>query len=272
MPSIFQNMRSPGKPQVGTWVKIESLVTLEILADAGYDFVVIDLEHSPISLEWVHIACAIAQPREVGVVVRMPDSTGAQIQRVLDLGVDGVILPQLRSAAETDAVIGAAMFPPRGRRGVATTTRAGRWGTHTRETYIQHGDQAVLRCIQFETAESFDDIEAMLDVSGVNAALFGRVDLSVALDLPVTDPKLQQLSATLVRQASRRSIPCGTAVNSVAEAREAIGAGFTFVIVGNDATMFTHAVAGVCDSVRATERADHTRATSAAHGDSAPQS
>jgi len=225
------------------WVKIPSLVTLEIVAQSGFDFIVVDLEHSVISLEWLHTACAIAQPRGVEVMVRMPDTGGAGLQHVLDLGVSGVLVPQLRHASETESVIAAATFPGRGHRGAATTTRAGQWGLDSRENYLRRGDHETVRCIQFETTDSFDDIAGMLDVPGVNAALLGLVDLSVALGVTATDPILQEMSSRLLTMAAERSIPCGTAVSDPAEIPAALARGFRFVIVGNDATTLARALA-----------------------------
>ena len=223
-----------GRGRVGTWLKVPSLVTLEVVSQSEFDFIVIDLEHSPISLEWVHTACAVAQACGTAVLVRLPDASGHGIQRVLDLGVDGVVIPQIRTAGETQAVIASAMFPPHGRRGVGITSRAGRWGARPREDYMAHGDREVLRCVQIETVECFDNLDQVLDTVGVNAVLLGSADLAVTLGVQAGDPVMKDLSARLVQSGTARSIPCGTAVANPQDAREALDAGFRFVIIGND--------------------------------------
>lgn len=233
--------RGPGA-RIGTWLKIPSLVTLEVVSQSEFDFVIVDLEHSPISLEWVHTACAVAQANGTAVLVRMPDAGGRGIQRVLDLGVDGVVIPQLHDAAETASVIASAMFPPHGRRGMGMTSRAGRWGTQSRDDYLDRGQRNTVRCIQFETAESFDNLEEILDVPGVNAVLLGPADLAVALGVQPGDRVLAEFAARLIDMANDRSVPCGSAVASPTQAGEAILAGFDFVVVGNDATAFAVAM------------------------------
>jgi 2-keto-3-deoxy-L-rhamnonate aldolase RhmA len=243
MTELLTRLTSSDRPSVGMWVKIPSLVTLEIVAQSGFDFIVVDLEHSAIPLEWLHAACAIAQPRGVEVMVRMPDASGTGLQRVLDLGVSGVLIPQLRYPSQTESVVTAAMFAPRGHRGVAVTTRAGQWGLDSRENYVRRGDQETVRCIQFETRESFDNLAEMLDTPYVNAALLGPVDLSVALGVTAEDPVLRQLSARLLTMAAERSIPCGIAISEAADIPAAMAQGFRFVIIGNDATALARALA-----------------------------
>jgi 2-keto-3-deoxy-L-rhamnonate aldolase RhmA len=231
--------------RIGTWLKISSLVTLEVVSQSEFDFVIVDLEHSPISLEWIHTVCAVAQPCGTAVLVRLPDPSGAGIQRVLDVGVDGVVVPQIRTAEQAQAVLASAMFPPAGHRGVGITSRAGRWGARPRAEYITHGNQNVLHCIQIETDESFDNLDQILDLAGLNSVLLGVADLAASLGVPAGDPVLGDLSERLVESAAARSIPCGTSVANPQEAREALVAGFNFVVVGNDATTFATAMSSM---------------------------
>lgn len=243
-----------GRPLVGTWVKIPSLLTFEIVSQSSFDFVVIDLEHSPIGADWVHTACAVAQPRGLQVLVRMPDASGRDLQRVLDLGVDGVVIPQLHNAAETEAVISSAMFPPLGRRGMGLTSRAGRWGTRDRDEYMQAGDRSIVRCIQFETAESFENLEEMLGVHGATAALLGPADLAVNLGVQPGATILDELSTRLIQAADARSTPCGIAVSTPDQAEVAIRKGFGFVVVSNDATTFAMAIGNLANESRSRTR------------------
>jgi len=248
---------SNGTARLGTWVKIASLVTFELLLEADYDFVIVDLEHSPIALDWLHTACAVAQPQHCDVLVRMPDCSGRDVQRVLDLGVNGVVFPQVRNVAAATAAVQSALFPPRGHRGAATTSRAGRWGQEELAAYLRRGDEEVVRCIQVEAPENVADLEALFDVPGVSAALLGLLDLSVALGRPVGDPTLTAFTTEFVRQARMRSLPCGTAVGTVNGAREALAAGFDFIVLSNDASVFAHALAALAGDVHTQLRPQH---------------
>ena len=224
------------RPRVGTWVKIPSTVTLEIVARTPFDFIVVDLEHSVIGLDWLQTACAIAQGHETSVLVRMPDASGRDVQRVLDAGVDGVVVPQIRSADEAANVVAAATFPPGGRRGVGLTSRAGAWGTQHVRTYMDTGNQQMTRCIQFETPESFSVMDEILRLPGLNAVLLGSADLSVAMGVTPSDPMVRTLAERLVGAARDRGITCGTAVRGPGDVENACALGFQFVVVGNDLT------------------------------------
>ena len=236
-------MNTLGTPQsvaIGTWVKIASSVSFEIIARSGFDFVVLDLEHGLLPLEWVHDACAIGQARGLTMLVRLPNASGAEISRILDMDADGILVPQLRSAEQARALMRAALFPPRGTRGAGPTTRAGRWGLLDRKQYLS---RETIHCIQFETIDSFEQVSQILDVDGVNAALLGRVDLAVSLGVPDTDPRLGALSQLLLAETHQRGIACGTAVGSTTAVRQAIEEGFDFVVVSNDASVLAHAMA-----------------------------
>lgn len=217
-------------------MKIPSAVTLEMVARTPFDFIVVDLEHSAIGLEWLQTACAIAQGHDTSVLVRMPDASGRGVQRVLDVGVDGIVVPQIKSADEAVNVVASAMFPPSGRRGVGLTSRAGAWGTQHLRTYMETGNQQTARCIQFETPESFAVMEEILSVPGLNAVLLGSADLSVALGVTPSDPVVRNLAERLVRTARDRGVTCGTAVGRPSEVGNALALGFQFVVVGNDLT------------------------------------
>src|SRR5690606_15671229 len=90
-------LRAASHVLVGTWVKIPALETVEILADAGFDFIVLDTEHAPLTFEAVYGATVVAQGAGMSVLVRVPDRSGSHLQRLLDIGVDGILVPRVRT-------------------------------------------------------------------------------------------------------------------------------------------------------------------------------
>ena len=226
---------------IGTWVKIPALEPIEILADAGFDYIVIDQEHAPLTFEFAYQATVVAQGSGLSVVVRVPDRSGSHLQRLLDAGVDGVLVPRVTTVDEASTAVRQMLFSPRGDRGLGTTSRAGRWGGLARDEYLRFGDEEVLRAVQLEDRGSIEDAEAILDIDGLNGVFLGMGDLTLSTGLPQSDPSLQKLTDFLLSAAQARDIPVGTAVGTVAQAREAADRGFRYVMVSNDTSLLRSA-------------------------------
>jgi 2-dehydro-3-deoxyglucarate aldolase/4-hydroxy-2-oxoheptanedioate aldolase len=110
---------------IGTWVKIPSLETVELLGHAGFDFVVVDMEHAPHSLEGAYRLVFAAQAMGMAAFVRLPDRSGAEIQRLLDAGADGLLVPHVSDVEMARRITSAMVFAPEGTRGLGATSRDG---------------------------------------------------------------------------------------------------------------------------------------------------
>lgn len=243
-------------PRLGMWVKIPSIETIEMIAHVGYDFIVVDLEHGPMTLESCYRAIVVAQGRGLAALVRMPDASGALTQRVLDMGADGLLVPHVTSPAVARTIVSAAMFPPDGGRGLGTTSRAGMWGLNSTPTYVERSRTDVLRIPQIEDPEAVESAEEICTVDGVNAILIGLGDLSLSVGLPATDPAVEAMTDRVLRAAAESGIPCGTAVRTAQAAAAAAARGFDFVVLGNDATVFGDAAQHLITSARTLIGAD----------------
>jgi len=227
----------------GTWVKIPALETVEILADAGFDFVVIDQEHAPLTFEFAYQATVAAQGAGLAVVVRVPDRSGSHLQRMLDAGVDGILVPRVTGVEETSEAVRQMLFSPGGDRGMGITSRAGRWGGLPRDEYLRFGDEEVMRAVQLEDRAAIEAVDDILDVPGLNGVFLGTGDLQLSSGLTPSDPEFQKLVERFLSAAQARGIPAGTAVQTVEQAREAAGRGFRYVMVSNDTGLLQSAAA-----------------------------
>jgi 2-keto-3-deoxy-L-rhamnonate aldolase RhmA len=238
-------------PQLGTWVKLPSLETVEILALCGYDFIVIDGEHSPLTLESMYRAIALGQALGMQVLVRVADRSGETVQRVLDAGADGILTPQVADAAVASEVTRRMIFSrDGGTRGMGATSRAGWWGLATPAEYLEHGRTQLARVIQLESADALAHVEDILDVPTVNAALIGLGDLTLSTGMRASDPAIREMVARFVAAAHERDLPCGTAVANADAAVAAVDDGFDFVLISNDASLFAAAAKDLLDRVR----------------------
>lgn len=238
MANFLQQLGAGEACKFGTWVKLGTLETLEMLAIAGFDFIVVDMEHAPHTLESAYRLIVGAQGFGMAALVRLPDSGGALVQRILDSGADGVLVPRVRNVAEARAVAEGMRFSPTGSRGLGITSRAGHWGLKSTPDYVAEGNRDVLRAVQLEDAAALREAGEILAVEGINAAFVGPGDLALSTGKPATHPDNAALIDDLLATCRARRMPCGTAVGDANAAREARARGFGFVMVSNDCTLF----------------------------------
>ncbi|WP_157978854.1 HpcH/HpaI aldolase family protein [Nocardia aurea] len=234
-------LRRSERTLFGTWVKMPTTVGVELLALAGFDFVVIDMEHAPLGLETVHELIGAARGHRMQALVRVPDRQPSNISRVLDSGAAGVLVPHVDSAAEAAAVMSAARFPPEGSRGFGPTVRAGAWGADA-ETYRASGTEAFV-APQLESRAAIEDVAAIASTPGLGALFVGPVDLAVATGLAPDSAEFRELVSAVEMTAERLGIPLGTAVGADSAAARERARRYDFVLVANDASLLRTAAA-----------------------------
>lgn len=243
MANFLHTLRQGDACQFGTWVKLSSLETLELLAIAGFDFVVIDMEHAPHTFETAYRCIVGAQGLGMKALVRLPDSQGTYVQRILDSGADGVLVPRVRTPEEARLLMDGMVFSPQGSRGLGITSRAGHWGLKPTPDYVREGNEGVFRGVQLEDQSALRQAADILDTPGVNAAFVGPGDLALSSGKPASHPDNAALIDGLLAAAKQRGVPVGTAVGDAAAARQAQERGFGFVMVSNDLSLFGKAAA-----------------------------
>jgi 2-dehydro-3-deoxyglucarate aldolase/4-hydroxy-2-oxoheptanedioate aldolase len=226
---------------LGTWVKIPAVETVELLANAGFDFVVVDMEHSPITLESAYRAILVAQACGMAALARVPDHGGTDAQRLLDCGADGILVPRVNSVEDAERALGKLVFPPAGERGMGRTSRAGLWGLAPMEDYRGRGTASTLRCVQLEELRALREVRRILEVPNLGAVFIGMGDLTMSAGRPASDPEIAQLVGEVLASSRAAGIPIGTAVTDAMSARRAVEQGFRFVMVSNDAGLFGQA-------------------------------
>lgn len=237
---IRPGLRQPGAPTLGTWVKLPTLETLEMIAHAGFEFVVIDMEHSPLSLESAYRLVFGAQALGMAALIRVADRSGNLYQRLLDSGADGLLVPQVSTLDEARTALRGMTFAPLGTRGMGATSRAGHWGLAGGPGYIATGSD-IVRCIQIEDLDALRQVDQVLEIEGLDAVFLGMGDLTMSSGRAFDDPEIAVFTDRLIALASARGVPCGTAVADAAGAAAAKARGFSFIMVSNDTTMFGRA-------------------------------
>jgi len=224
-----------GKVQTGCWVSLASHASTEICAGAGFDWILIDMEHAPNELHMVHHQLHAAAAYPVSTLVRLPWNDTVVIKRLLDLGVQTLLLPYVQSKEEAENAVRYTRYPQQGVRGVAGATRAAGYG-RTKD-YLKRADAEICLLVQVETREGLDNLEAIAAVDGIDGVFIGPADLSAALGYTgqIQHPEAQKAIEDAVKRIVKCRKPAGILATDEASARRYMSWGTTFTAVGLDA-------------------------------------
>jgi 2-keto-3-deoxy-L-rhamnonate aldolase RhmA len=230
----FRLALSRGQTLIGIWSMLNSSNVIEALAQCGYDWILIDGEHSPVNL-----ADAMAHLRAMGgsdtvPIVRLAWNDPVQIKQFLDGGACTIMLPYIQSAAEARDAVAAMRYPPRGRRGVAVVHRASRYGHNT--SYLKSAEDSIALIVQIETEHALERLDEIARTDGVDAVFFGPSDLAASMGL-LGQPSAPAVIDAILRahEQARRYAKTGVLATSPELAERYIREGFDFVSVANDA-------------------------------------
>lgn len=232
---------SAGKPQIGLWASLSSNYTAEVIAAAGFDWILVDTEHSPADLENVLGQLQALARYPTSPVVRVPWNDMVTIKRFLDIGVQSLLIPTVNTAEEAKNAVAYTRYPPDGLRGVAAATRGTAFGRIKNYFKIAHQDICVI--VQAETRQALDNIEAIAAVEGVDCVFIGPADLHASLGYP--GERSHKDIVPLIDEAIRRIAKAGKAPGILADteenARRWLSLGALFVGVGSDVGLLARA-------------------------------
>lgn len=235
--NAFTHAIAAKEKQVGFWVSMASNVAAEIVALAGFDWVVIDMEHTPNDYLRVHSQLQAFQGSDTVALVRPEWNDTVAVKRILDMGAQGLLFPMVQSVAEAERAVAATRYPPRGNRGVAGATRATAYGRMT--DYYQRVEDETTVLIQLETAAAVAQAEAIADVDGVSGIFFGPADIAADIGMlgqPLA-PEVWDLIKPAAAKLRAKGVPVGTLVTDAAMAADLLNEGFTFVACGLDSAL-----------------------------------
>ncbi len=247
----FKHRLAEGQWQVGLFVGIGSACSTEILAGAGFDWLVIDAEHSPNNPLTVLAQLQAAAAYPVQVLVRPPSHDPALIKQYLDAGAQTLLLPLVDDAAQAAALVRAMRYPPRGIRGVAASlARAARWNGIP--DYVRQADAEVCLVVQVETRLGLENLDAILAVDGVDAVFIGPADLAASLGHlgEAGHPEVRAAIEDALRRIVAAGKAAGVFVTDAALAARYRALGASFVAVGGDTTLLRGAAVKLADAFR----------------------
>lgn len=232
-----------GEKILAGWIFGLSPVTMEVMALAGYDALLIDQEHGAVDMEKVHLLMLAAAAHGGQVMMRVPSHDPNHVKRVLDLGMPTVMFPMVDSVADAKAVVAACMYPPKGRRGLATGgIRASGWGMDTKGYLDGIAAKQLIMC-QIETPGGLNAVEEIAGVDGVDLLFVGPNDLSASLGHfgDQDHPNVRAAIDRIVKAAKAKGKFLGTVPTKQRDAKALFAAGFDMVVSGSDVALLREA-------------------------------
>jgi 2-dehydro-3-deoxyglucarate aldolase len=249
-PNSFKQSLLAGQRLIGCWSSLASPITTEVLGVAGFDWILLDGEHSPNDVitfvpQLMALKDSVSAP-----VVRPTSNNAVEIKRLLDAGFYNFLIPFVQSADEARHAVAATRYPPEGMRGVSVSQRSNRYGTVA--NYFQEANQHMCVAVQIESREAVAAAGEIAAVPGVDCVFVGPSDLAAGYGHlgDAAHPEVQAAIAHVFAQAKAQGKATGILAPVEADARRYMEMGATLVAVGSDLGAFRTATQALCDRYR----------------------
>lgn len=253
IPNKFKRGLAAGEAQLGLWVSLCSGFAADAIADAGFDWLLMDMEHAPNEDGIVLQQLQAVLPHGSTALVRPPWNDAVRVKRLLDIGAPGLLFPMVQTAEEAAAAVAACRYPPKGIRGVSTTQRGNRFGRDT--GYFDEVEAETCILVQVETVEAIGRIEEIASVEGVDGVFFGPADIAASMGLngQITSEAVWAEIQSAGARVQALGKPVGTLVGDPELTRRVLDAGFLFVAIGSDLGVLARGAESLLARVRGWE-------------------
>jgi len=225
------------QPSLGLWSQIPDPLVAEMLTGTRFDWLVLDMEHGPYDLETTVSMLQAMNGASMAPAVRPPWNDFVAIKRLLDAGVNSLIIPYVQTVEEARKAVAATRYPPHGNRGVAGGTRGTMYGRV--KDYHANAHKEIFLTLQIETAEAVEQIEEIGAIEGVDALFIGPADLSASMGHlgNISHPEVQEKIAEALERMRKTPVKAGILSFDPPMAKKFIEMGFDFVCVASDTSM-----------------------------------
>lgn len=249
-PNSFKRDLLAGKKLIGCWSSLSSAITTEVLGVAGFDWILLDGEHSPNDMSTYIPQLMALKDSPSAPVVRPASNNPVEMKRMLDAGFYNFLVPFVESVDEAAMAVAATRYPPQGMRGVSVSQRSNRYGTVA--DYFKGANDQMCVMVQIESVAGVAAARAIAELDGVDCLFVGPSDLAAGLGHlgNANHPDVQAAIAAVFADAKAAGKPSGILAPVEADARKYMAMGATFVAVGSDLGVFRNATQALHDRYR----------------------
>ena len=236
----FKRMLKEPKASIGLWLALADSYSAEISAGAGFDFLVLDGEHSPLDLRTMLAELQSIAPFPTHPVLRRAIGDTVAIKQMLDIGAQNLLIPMVETGEQAAQMVAATRYPPKGVRGVgAAIARAAKWGPA--HDYLEYADEEICLILQVETVTGLENVEAIARTEGVDGIFIGAADLSASMGyLGQSDhPEVEKAMADAFAKILAAGKAPGMLATTPETADKFIALGARFAAVGVDAHLLS---------------------------------
>lgn len=241
-PNVVKQLWKEGKPAFGVWLGSCSPLLTEQIASVGFDWLLVDGEHSPVDLPTMVQMFQAISTTDVIPLARVQWNDAVEIKRVLDAGAYGVVIPWVNTPEEAQQAVAACRYPPVGQRGFGPW----RGALYGGRDYAAHANDEIACIIQIETVAAVERIDEILSVEGIDGVMIGPTDLALDMGLPPRtdhpDPGHQALCTQVLEGCQRHGVAPGIFTAGPEEAARRAAEGWRFLPVGTDTQLAMKAV------------------------------
>jgi 2-keto-3-deoxy-L-rhamnonate aldolase RhmA len=236
MKNLLKQKIREGKFTIGTFISIPNLEIAEVTSKLGFDFIVIDMEHSPFTIEMVEQAAQVIEPNTTPLV-RVPWNDFVAIKQALDAGAHGIVVPWVNTKEEAIKAVKACKYPPEGIRGFGPRRQM-----ILDEEYAKTANKEILLCVQIETQKAIDNIDKIVSVNGVDMVMVGPYDLSMSLGIfgQFKNKKFKNVLKKVAEGAKKQG-KVATIFTSAKDSNKYISLGYTSLTLGADLFVLANA-------------------------------
>lgn len=239
-----------GEPVIGSWIALSDPYAVEAMANAGFDWLVIDTEHCPIGIEALRNILIATKGTLAAPVVRLMNNNPDYFKMALDLGAAGVIVPMVETVQDAQRALEASRYPPLGRRGCGPVRASDYFRQY--DQYMERANDDILVAVQIETVQTLPVLDDILQVNGVDAIFVGPSDLGLSLtSLKDPRPTVESLMAEIFEKARHAGVPYGTLSATPEEFVNHVNAGATLLTIGGDLGFVLDGAAAAFSNTRA---------------------
>ena len=221
----------------GTMLRIlKSPQAVALCASEGWDYIIMDTEHNDYDYETLGNFSLVAKYEELGLFVRVPDKLYHQMAQMLDIGAEGLILPQVKTGEETRHIIQSVKYAPMGQRGVSVSTTATLFREYKIDEYMEWANRELMTVVQIESEEGINNAGKIISTEGVDAIMIGPADLShdMGISGQLHHPRMEEAFREVITQCNKYGVAPGIHLNNMEDVNKWVNEGMRFITYGYD--------------------------------------